>query len=183
MRYFRDQSRRPQQPSTHTYRLSKFLKNRCVAAAKKRDYVEPTSPCQASRESFLRRPGKHPNDPTPKPSTASPLPASLRLRSSTAALEEVRIIDTRIQRSTTKNSKNTDAPIQNAAAAVRACRPSCRNRFRQGRAGGRERPRARPRRRLSSDREPGFAPAQNPAEASEPGASCDGAQYMPGAAA
>ena len=76
----------------------------------------------------MRRPGKHPNDPTPKHPTAPTLPAPLRLRSSTAALEEVRIIDTRIQRSTTKNSKNTDATIQNAAAAVRACRPSCRNR-------------------------------------------------------
>ena len=105
MRYFRDQSRRPQQPSTHTYRLSKFLKNRCVAAAKKRDYVEPTSPCQASRESFLRRPGKHQNNQTPKPLTASLFPAPLRLRSSTAALEEVRIIDTQTGTSRTKYRK------------------------------------------------------------------------------
>ena len=34
MRYFRDRSRRPQQPSTHTYRLSKFLKI-CRLAARK----------------------------------------------------------------------------------------------------------------------------------------------------
>ena len=122
MRYFRDRSRPPQQPSTHTYRLSKFLKNRCVAAAKKRDYVEPTSPCQAFRESFLRRPGKHPNDPTPKHPTAPTLPAPLRLRSSTAALEEVRIIDTQTLRSSTKNGKNTDALMRETAAPARAGR-------------------------------------------------------------
>ena len=159
MRYFRDRSRPPQQPSTHTYRLSKFLKNRCVAAAKKRDYVEPTSPCQAFRESFLRRPGKHPNDPTPKPSTASPLPASLRLRSSTAALEEVRIIDTQTLRSSTKNGKNTDALMRETSPPVRA--PL---RFGGTRGASRERQRVSPFRRLSSDRGPrGFAPAGAPA--------------------
>ena len=170
MRYFRDRSRPPQQPSTHTYRLSKFLKNRCVAAAKKRDYVEPTSPCQAFRESFLRRPGKHPNDPTPKPSTASPLPASLRLRSSTAALEEVRIIDTQTLRSSTKNGKNTDALMRETAAPARACRSAYRNRLRRAcavqpsgpSAACCETQRARTRKRLSSEREPGFAPAGTP---------------------
>ena len=139
--------------------MSKFLKNRCVAAAKKRDYVEPTSPCQAFRESFLRRPGKHPNDPTPKPSTASPLPASLRLRSSTAALEEVRIIDTQTLRSSTKNGKNTDALMRETSPPVRA--PL---RFGGTRGASRERQRVSPFRRLSSDRGPrGFAPAGAPA--------------------
>jgi hypothetical protein len=44
---------RPQQPSTHTYRLFDFLKNRCRPAAKKRDYDQLPNPCQAFRESFL----------------------------------------------------------------------------------------------------------------------------------
>ncbi|MDY0073641.1 MAG: hypothetical protein RBR77_13490, partial [Thauera sp.] len=48
------------QPSTHTYRLSKFLKSAAIAAAKKRDYDQLESACQASGENFLfhTEPGK-----------------------------------------------------------------------------------------------------------------------------
>ncbi|WP_211207602.1 hypothetical protein, partial [Thauera aminoaromatica] len=84
--------------------MSKFLKNRCVAAAKKRDYVEPTSPCQASRESFFAPPRQKHGTTRPATPDCLSLPAPLRLNSSTAALEEVRIIDNQILTSR-KNNK------------------------------------------------------------------------------
>jgi hypothetical protein len=71
---------RPQQPSTHTYRLFDFLKNRCRPAAKKRDYDQLPNPCQAFRESFLRpgsppRPDPPPNNlPLQPPQPHTPLP-------------------------------------------------------------------------------------------------------------
>jgi hypothetical protein len=54
--------------------LSKFLKSAAVAAAKKRDYDQLKSSCQASGENFLFRPNQeNPNKP---PQTLLPFPAN-----------------------------------------------------------------------------------------------------------
>jgi len=50
------------QSSTHTYRLSKFLKNRCHPAAKKRDYDQTNPPRQAPQHNFYTPP-KNPAKP------------------------------------------------------------------------------------------------------------------------
>ncbi|KAI5913470.1 hypothetical protein, partial [Thauera sp. 2A1] len=62
----------PQQPSTHTYRLFNFLKNRCIAAAEKRNYDQLRTTRQPPRAAL-----PNPATPTPNPATQDsrlPLP-------------------------------------------------------------------------------------------------------------
>ncbi|MBP8196875.1 MAG: hypothetical protein KAY55_06855, partial [Deltaproteobacteria bacterium] len=75
---------------------------------------------------FLRRPAKNTEQQDPQHPTASPLPAPLHLHSSTAALEEVRIIDNQIltsrkkQQKTSPTNPGTPAPAHQPQAPRRA---------------------------------------------------------------
>ena len=74
----------------------------------------------------MRRPAKNTEQQDPQHPTASPLPAPLHLHSSTAALEEVRIIDNQIltsrkkQQKTSPTNPGTPAPAHQPQAPRRA---------------------------------------------------------------